>query len=55
MYVWTKKAEEVSAAYGITRKEGEPATVGYEPIENCVPIRIAWLEAGYIVEVERGV
>lgn len=51
-YVYTKKAEENALEHGLTdRKEGQPATYGYEPVENY-GIAMAWLKKGYIIEAE---
>ena len=60
-YVWTKRAEShwnyiKSIRKDIPenehRKEGTPATFAYNPIGEHGSIAKAWLEAGFIKELE---
>ena len=54
-YVWSKRGAELAEItnLGETRKAGFPAIFAYQPLEKSPTTARAWLEAGYIEEVEQ--
>jgi hypothetical protein len=51
-YVYTKKAEVKAKELGLNeRKEGAIAHCGYTPVRLLGLLKTAWLEKGYIREI----